>query len=74
MPNVGIFAILRDRRRKEADERPRLLPGSSAGEAATPPTPAQRKPTTWERDFALDDEPIGTVEYRPPAQSDEGDR
>jgi hypothetical protein len=71
---IGIFAILRDRRRKAADEGPMLLPDSSAGGAATPSRPAQRQPTTWERDFALDHEPIGTVEYQPPPSPDEEDR
>jgi hypothetical protein len=73
---IGIFAILHDRRRKSTDAIPLLLPDPSAGETAPPPpapTP-RRAPTAWERDFALDHEPIGTVEYQPPPTPDEEDR
>ena len=69
---IGIFAILRDRRRKSTDAIPLLLPDPTAGEAPPPPAArAPRQPTAWERDFALDHEPIGTVEYQPPPSPDE---
>ena len=27
-----------------------------------------KQPTSWERDWALDEAPIGSVEYRPPPE------
>jgi hypothetical protein len=68
---IGFFAILRDRRRRAKDARLELLPEGAAAAAPAAPTGArppvtQRPPTNWERDFALDQEPIGTVEYQPP--------
>jgi hypothetical protein len=74
---LGIFALLRERHRRATETRLRLLPDSSittqAGgtEAATPPPPLASRGTTWERDYALDEQPIGTVEYRPPPRPGE---
>ena len=69
---IGLFAILRDRRRRAAQARLAYLPGGGAGPStASAATPRARVPTNWERDFALDQEPIGTVEYRPPPPEDE---
>jgi hypothetical protein len=68
---IGFLAILLDRRRRARDARLELLPdearnvSAAAATAATRPEPA-RAPTAWERDYALDEAPIGTVEYRPP--------
>jgi hypothetical protein len=64
---IGVFALLRDRRRRSRDARLELLPEGAATEvAAAHPAPTPRAPTAWERDYALDEEPIGTIEYRPP--------
>jgi len=68
---IGFLALLRDRRRRTADARLELLPEGAREAAAAPPAapaaaPPARAPTMWERDFALDQEPIGTVEYSPP--------
>jgi hypothetical protein len=67
---IGFFAVFRDRRRRKAEARLAYLPGGAAEVAVKPPPPA-RVPTNWERDFALDEEPIGTVEYRPPPVPDD---
>jgi hypothetical protein len=72
---IGMFAVLRDRRRRSRDARLELLPEGAATHVSAAPRPAStpRAPTAWERDFALDEEPIGTVEYQlPPAADDEG--
>lgn len=70
---VGFAAIYADRRRN------RQAGGGGGGGAASPPpgpfptstasTKAgrQRPRAGWE-DYALDDEPIGTIEYEPPSQ------
>jgi hypothetical protein len=75
---IGFVAILLDRRRRTRDARLELLPNDArhvppapAAASATRARPA-RPPTAWERDYALDDAPIGTVEYRPPT-GDAGD-
>jgi hypothetical protein len=62
---VGFAAIWRDRRRRE--EELVLAPAPSA---APIPTADPRPLAEWERDFGLEDEPIGTIEYQPPG--DEG--
>lgn len=64
---IGFFAILRRRRRSDTDVRLALLPGAAA-ELPRPATTFGRPPratVSWERDFAVDQEPIGTIEYRP---------
>ena len=66
---IGFFAVFRDRRRRTAEARLAYLPEGAAEVAAKPPPPA-RPATNWERDFALDKEPIGTVEYRPPPEDE----
>jgi hypothetical protein len=62
---VGFAAIWRDRRRRE--EELVLAPAPSA---APMPSAEPRPPAEWQRDFGLEDEPIGTIEYQPPG--DEG--
>jgi hypothetical protein len=59
----GIFLILRDRRRSTVDERVALIERSPA---APPPRPARPR-ADWE-DYALDDLPLGTVDYEPPTR------
>jgi hypothetical protein len=54
---IGIFLILRERRRTA--ERPALVE-----EARRPPARPVRPRAEWE-DYALDDLPLGTVEYEP---------
>jgi hypothetical protein len=66
---LGMFAILFARRRRRRDMRLELLPEEArqppaALEAGKPE--ARRSRTSWERDWALDEAPIGSVEYRPP--------
>jgi len=56
----GIFLILRDRRRNTVDERIALIERSPAAPAPRPARPR----ADWE-DYALDDLPLGTVEYEP---------
>lgn len=56
---IGIFLILRERRRTVADERVALLQESPRAAARTP-----RPRRDWE-DYELDDLPLGTVEYEP---------
>lgn len=70
---IGVFALLRDRRRRSRDTRLELLPegAATAPVAGARPAVTPRAPTAWERDYALDEEPIGTVEYRPPPVADE---
>jgi hypothetical protein len=71
---IGVFALLRDRRRRNRDTRLDLLPEGAAtpGSTAARPTPTPRAPAAWERDYALAEEPIGTVEYQlPPTPGDE---
>jgi hypothetical protein len=63
---VGFAAIWRDRRRRE-EEGLVLAPAPSA---APMPATEPRPTAAWERDFGLEDEPIGTIEYQPPG--DEG--
>jgi hypothetical protein len=58
---VGFAAIWRDRRRREGDG-PVLAPVQSAPMPAAEPRPRSE----WERDYGLEDEPIGTIEYQPP--------
>jgi hypothetical protein len=74
---IGVLAlvvmsiVLAARRRRGKDTRLELLPeealqvGAAAGAAA--PEPAPRAAAAWERDWALDEAPIGSVEYQPPA-------
>jgi hypothetical protein len=62
---VGFAAIWRDRRRREEE-----LVLAPAPTAAPIPTADPRPLAEWERDFGLEDEPIGTIEYQPPG--DEG--
>jgi hypothetical protein len=73
---IGAFALLRDRRRRSRDARLELLPEGAATPVATPagarPAATLRAPTAWERDYALDEEPIGTVEYQLPTTLDDG--
>jgi hypothetical protein len=75
---IGFFAILLDRRRRRRDARLELLPEDARGVSAAAATAAAsradpaRPPTAWERDYALDDAPIGTVEYRPPPDAGDG--
>jgi hypothetical protein len=76
---IGMFAILAARRRRKQDTRLELLPhearempGIMAQRSAAP-----RAAAVWERDWALDEAPIGSVEYRPqlpgePADDDDG--
>jgi hypothetical protein len=64
---IGVFALLRDRRRRSRDARLEFLPqGAATAPASARPAATPRAPTAWERDYALDEEPIGTIEYRPP--------
>jgi len=72
---IGLFAMIGARRRRHPDTRLELLPEeareappaeTTAGAAAA--ARAERQPTSWERDWALDDAPIGSVEYRPPPE------
>jgi hypothetical protein len=63
---VGFAAIWRDRRRRQ-EEGLVLAPAPSV---APMPTAEPRPPAEWERDFGLEDEPSGTIEYQPPG--DEG--
>ena len=72
---VGFIAILLDRRRRHRDSRLELLPEdarrvTAASAAATRDDP-DRAPAPWERDYALEEAPIGTVEYRPPPETPE---
>ncbi|HEX6474881.1 MAG TPA: hypothetical protein VF114_07340, partial [Candidatus Limnocylindria bacterium] len=69
---IGFFAILLDRRRRERDSRLELLPedarnvSAAAATAAASRAEPERAPAKWERDYALEEAPIGTVEYRQP--------
>jgi hypothetical protein len=65
---LGMFVLLRDRRRRNRDRRLDLLPQGAATPISTAarPTPTPRAPAAWERDYALAEEPIGTVEYQLP--------
>ncbi len=73
---VGFIAILLDRRRRYRDARLELLPedarrvtrGRSRRRQRDDP---DRAPAPWERDYALEEAPIGTVEYRPPPETPE---
>jgi hypothetical protein len=56
---IGIFLILRERRRTVADERVALLQESSR------PAPRAARPRRDWEDYELDDLPLGTVEYEP---------
>jgi hypothetical protein len=74
---IGFIAILLDRRRRKRDERLALLPedarkvsAAAAAAAASRKDPA-RATAPWERDYALDEAPVGTVEYRPPPETGE---
>jgi hypothetical protein len=58
---VGFAAIWRDRRRRQ-EEGPALAPA----ESAPIPTADPRPVGDLERDFGLEDEPIGSIEYQPP--------
>jgi hypothetical protein len=76
---IGYLAILLDRRRQRRDARLAMLPDRARGMSAAVATGAAKRvepgrpPTAWERDYALDDAPIGSVEYRPPPTTgDEG--
>jgi hypothetical protein len=72
---IGVFALLRDRRRRSRDSRLELLPEGAATRvpAAARAISTPRAPTAWERDFALDHEPIGSVEYRLPTEPEDED-
>ena len=68
---ASMSILLAARRRRRRDTRLELLPeearhlpagGSGPAKAAGP-----RQATAWERDWALDEAPIGSVEYRPTA-------
>jgi len=60
---VGFAAIWRDRRRRD-EEGPALAPV----EAAPTPTSDPGPRAGWDRDYGLEDEPIGTIEYPPPSE------
>ena len=68
---LGLFAFLGARRRRRPDTRLELLPEEARQAPVAPPAeeaqPA-KQPTSWERDWALDEAPIGSVEYRPPPE------
>jgi len=76
---IGFFAILLDRRRRNRDSRLELLPDDARNVSAAAATAAAsraepaRAPAPWERDYALEEAPIGTVEYAPPPESGEGE-
>ena len=69
---VGFTAIWRDRRREtEAAQAPSAPPTN-----VPPSPPPRRRSSAWERDYAVQDEPIGTVEFEEltqerPARSDD---
>jgi hypothetical protein len=65
---VGLFAFLAARRRWGREKRPVLLPVNAreTPASATRQAAPARKPATWERDWALDDAPVGTVESEAP--------
>jgi hypothetical protein len=71
----GFIAILIDRRRRYRDARLELLPEDArrvtAAAAAASRDDPDRAPAPWERDYALEEAPIGTVEYRPPPETPE---
>jgi hypothetical protein len=75
---IGLFAFVGARRRRRPETRLELLPEEARElppARAQPATPKVRKDSSWERDWALDDAPIGSVEYRPPPEplpEDEG--
>jgi hypothetical protein len=75
LATVAMFAILFARRRRRRDTRLELLPEEAR---ELPPSSEARKPeasrarASWERDWALDEAPIGSVEYRPPPAPDDG--
>ena len=70
---IGFIAILDDRRRRHRDARLELLPEDArrvtAAAAAASREDPDRAPAPWERDYALEEAPIGTVEYRPPPET-----
>ena len=72
---IGFIAILLDRRRRYRDARLELLPEdarrvtAAAAAAAASRDDPDRAPAPWERDYALEEAPIGTVEYRPPPET-----
>ena len=74
---IGFFAILLDRRRRDRDSRLELLPEDARNVSAAAATTAasrakpERAPAPWERDYALEEAPIGTVEYQLPADGGE---
>jgi hypothetical protein len=61
---LGIFLILRDRRRDTTVEERVALIEKSPG--APPPRPARPR-ADWE-DYELDNLPLGTVDYEPPTR------
>lgn len=71
---IGFVAILLDRRRRGRDARLELLPDDARNVSAAAATAAAnraepaRAPAPWERDYALEEAPIGTVEYQLPPQ------
>ena len=67
---VGFAAIWRDRRRREEGELTVAAVGPVGPVAQTVARPRReaRPQADWERDYGLDDEPIGTIEYEPPAE------
>jgi hypothetical protein len=62
---LGLFAMARDRRRRVSDPRIALLPPEARVVAAPSSQPRPRPRPDWE-DYALENQPIGTVEYEPP--------
>lgn len=64
---IGFTAIWRDRRREHVAG----LAVTATPAAAAPLMPSRRRPSTWERDYAVQDEPIGTVEFDDPAPKED---
>ena len=58
------FAMKRDRHRQVLAEEAALAARTSAAQSRTAAVP-ERMPAMWERDAALEEAPIGTVEYLP---------
>jgi len=66
---VGFTAIWRDRRREQAAATTAAVPRG----AVAPPPPPRRRASTWERDYAAQDEPIGTVDLDDSADEGSGE-
>lgn len=77
---VAMSVVLAARHRRRRDNRLELLPEEALQAGVIPGAAVRasgpRQPTLWERDWALDAEPIGSVEYQPapaePKPDDEG--